>query len=153
MENATPRVTTDWKILEMNTTQNFFELLGRVLLSALFLIAGLGKIGGYAATQGYMEAMGVPGALLPLVIALEVGGALAIIVGWRTRLTAFLLAGFSIVSALVFHNALGDQVQFVMFMKNFAIAGAFLLLVARGAGDWSLDARRAASVAPLRDRP
>ena len=153
MENATPRVTTDWKILEMNTTQNFFELLGRVLLSALFLIAGLGKIGGYAATQGYMEAMGVPGALLPLVIALEVGGALAIIVGWRTRLIAFLLAGFSIVSALVFHNALGDQVQFVMFMKNFAIAGAFLLLVARGAGDWSLDARRAASVAPLRDRP
>lgn len=137
----------------MNTTQNFVELLGRVLLSALFLIAGLGKIGGYAATQGYMEAMGVPGALLPLVIALEVGGALAIIVGWRTRLTAFLLAGFSIVSALVFHNALGDQVQFVMFMKNFAIAGAFLLLVARGAGDWSLDARRAASVAPLRDRP
>ena len=153
MENATPRVTTDWKILEMNTTQNFFELLGRVLLSALFLIAGLGKIGGYAATQGYMEAMGVPGALLPLVIALEVGGALAIIVGWRTRLIAFLLAGFSIVSALVFHNALGDQVQFVMLMKNFAIAGAFLLLVARGAGDWSLDARRAASVAPLRDRP
>ena len=137
----------------MNTTQNFVELLGRVLLSALFLIAGLGKIGGYAATQGYMEAMGVPGALLPLVIALEVGGALAIIVGWRTRLTAFLLAGFSIVSALVFHNALGDQVQFVMLMKNFAIAGAFLLLVARGAGDWSLDARRAASVAPLRDRP
>ena len=137
----------------MNTTQNFVELLGRVLLSALFLIAGLGKIGGYAATQGYMEAMGVPGALLPLVIALEVGGALAIVVGWRTRLTAFLLAGFSIVSALVFHNALGDQVQFVMLMKNFAIAGAFLLLVARGAGDWSLDARRAASVAPLRDRP
>ena len=136
----------------MNTTQNFVELLGRVLLSALFLIAGLGKIGGYAATQGYMEAMGVPGALLPLVIALEVGGALAIVVGWRTRLTAFLLAGFSIVSALVFHNALGDQVQFVMLMKNFAIAGAFLLLVARGAGDWSLDARRAASVAPLRDR-
>lgn len=137
----------------MNTTQNFVELLGRVLLSALFLIAGLGKIGGYAATQGYMEAMGVPGALLPLVIALEVGGALAIIVGWRTRLIAFLLAGFSIVSALVFHNALGDQVQFVMFMKNFSIAGAFLVLVARGAGDWSLDARREASVAPHRSRP
>ena len=137
----------------MNTTQNLTELLGRFLLAALFLIAGLGKIGGYAATQGYMQAMGVPGMLLPLVIALEVGGALAIIAGWRTRLVAFLLAGFSIVSALVFHSALGDQVQFVMFMKNFAIAGAFLLLVARGAGDWSLDARRAASVAPLRDRP
>lgn len=137
----------------MNTTQNFVELLGRILLAALFLIAGLGKIGGYAATQGYMESMGLPGALLPLVIALEVGGALAIIAGWRTRLVAFLLAGFSIVSALVFHRALGDQVQFVMFMKNFSIAGAFLVLVARGAGDWSLDARRAASVDPQRSRP
>lgn len=137
----------------MNTTQNFVELLGRILLAALFLIAGLGKIGGYAATQGYMESMGLPGALLPLVIALEVGGALAIIAGWRTRLVAFLLAGFSIVSALVFHSALGDQVQFVMFMKNFSIAGAFLLLVARGAGDWSLDARREASVDPQRSRP
>ena len=137
----------------MNTTQNFVELLGRILLAALFLIAGLGKIGGYAATQGYMESMGLPGALLPLVIALEVGGALAIIAGWHTRLVAFLLAGFSIVSALVFHSALGDQVQFVMFMKNFSIAGAFLLLVARGAGDWSLDARREASVDPQRSRP
>ena len=136
----------------MNTTQNFIELLGRILLATLFLIAGLGKIGGYAATQGYMEAMGVPGMLLPLVIALEVGGALAIIAGWRTRLVAFLLAGFSIVSAVLFHSALGDQVQFVMFMKNFSIAGAFLLLVARGAGDWSLDARREASVAPQRSR-
>ena len=137
----------------MNTTQNFIELLGRILLATLFLIAGLGKIGGYAATQGYMEAMGVPGMLLPLVIALEVGGALAIIAGWRTRLVAFLLAGFSIVSAVLFHSALGDQVQFVMFMKNFSIAGAFLLLVARGAGDWSLDARREASVDPQRSRP
>ena len=137
---------------EMNTTQNFIELLGRILLATLFLIAGLGKIGGYAATQGYMEAMGVPGMLLPLVIALEVGGALAIIAGWRTRLVAFLLAGFSIVSAVLFHSALGDQVQFVMFMKNLSIAGAFLLLVARGAGDWSLDARREASVAPQRSR-
>ena len=136
----------------MNTTQNFIELLGRILLATLFLIAGLGKIGGYAATQGYMEAMGVPGMLLPLVIALEVGGALAIIAGWRTRLVAFLLAGFSIVSAVLFHSALGDQVQFVMFMKNLSIAGAFLLLVARGAGDWSLDARREASVAPQRSR-
>jgi putative oxidoreductase len=152
MQNAITQATADWRIPAMHTTQNLVELLGRTLLAALFLIAGLGKIGGYAATQGYMEAMGVPAALLPLVIALEVGGALAIIVGWRTRLVAFLLAGFTIVSALVFHRALGDQVQFVMFLKNVAIAGAFLLLVARGAGGWSLDARREASVAPQRSR-
>jgi putative oxidoreductase len=126
----------------MTTQQNLADVLGRVLIAAIFLIAGLGKISGYAATQGYMASMGVPGALLPLVIALEVGGALAIIVGWRTRLVAFLLAGFSIVSALIFHSALGDQAQFILFMKNLAMAGGFLFLVVHGAGDWSLDARR-----------
>jgi putative oxidoreductase len=126
----------------MTTQQNLADLVGRVLIAAIFLVAGLGKITGYAATQGYMASMGVPGALLPLVIALEVGGAIAIIAGWRTRLVAFLLAGFSVVSALIFHSALGDQTQFILFMKNLAMAGGFLFLVAHGAGDWSLDARR-----------
>ena len=132
----------------MNTQQNVADLLGRVLIAAIFLISGLGKISGYAGTQGYMAAMGVPGALLPLVIALEVLGAVAIIVGWRTRLVAFLFAGFSVVSALIFHRALGDQAQFIMFMKNLAIAGGFLFLVARGAGGWSLDARRDSLTSP-----
>ncbi len=134
----------------MNTTQNLADLAGRILLAALFLIAGLQKIGGYAGTQGYMEAMGVPGALLPLVIALEVGGAIAIIAGWHTRLFAFLLAGFTLLSALVFHRAPGDPMQAILFMKNLAIAGGFLLLVARGPLEWSLDARRAALAAPGR---
>jgi putative oxidoreductase len=132
----------------MNTTQNTADLLGRILIALIFLLSGLHKIGGYEATQGYMAAMGVPGALLPIVIALEVVGALAIILGYHTRLFAFLLAGFSIVSALLFHRALGDQVQFIMFMKNLAMAGGFLFLVARGAGGWSLDARRAYHSAP-----
>ena len=132
----------------MNAQQNFLDLAGRVLIAAIFLISGLGKIAGYAGTQGYMAAMGVPGALLPLVIALEVLGAVAIIVGWRTRLVAFLFAGFSVVSALIFHRALGDQAQFIMFMKNLAIAGGFLFLVARGAGGWSLDARRDSLTSP-----
>jgi putative oxidoreductase len=126
----------------MNNTENFADLAGRILISLIFLLAGLQKIGGYEGTQAYMAAMGVPGALLPLVIALEVGGAIAIILGWRTRIVAFLLAGFSIVSALIFHRALGDQMQFIMFMKNLAMAGGFLFLVARGAGEWSLDGRR-----------
>jgi putative oxidoreductase len=137
----------------MNTQQNLADLVGRVLIAAIFLIAGLNKIGGYAGTQGYMEAMGVPGVLLPLVIALEVIGAVAIIVGWRTRLFALLLAGFSVVSALIFHRALGDQVQFILFMKNFAIAGGFLFLVARGPGAWSLDARRAGLATAEARRP
>ena len=127
----------------MNTQQNLADLLGRVLIAAIFLVAGLNKISGYDGTVGYMESMGVPGVLLPLVIALEVLGAVAIIVGWRTRLFAFLLAGFSVVSAVIFHRALGDSLQFILFMKNVAMAGGFLFLVARGAGEWSLDARRA----------
>lgn len=132
----------------MNTQRNFADLTGRILISAIFLQAGIGKIGGYAGTQGYMEAMGVPGALLPFVIALEILAPIAIIVGYRARIAAFLLAGFSIVSAVLFHRAAGDPTQAIMFMKNLALAGGFLFLVARGAGDWSLDARREALVKP-----
>jgi len=136
----------------MNTQQNLADLLGRILIAAIFLLAGLNKIGGYAGTQGYMESMGVPGGLLPLVIAVEVLGAVAIIAGWHTRLFAFLLAGFSIVSALIFHRALGDSMQFILFMKNLAMAGGFLFLVARGPGEWSLDARNARLGAPAAGR-
>jgi putative oxidoreductase len=132
----------------MSTQQNLVDLAGRILIAAIFLIAGLNKIGGYAGTQGYMESMGVPGMMLPLVIALEILGALAIILGYRTRLFAFLLAGFCVVSALLFHGKLGDQMQFILFMKNLAMAGGFLFLVARGPGEWSLDARSERLAAP-----
>ena len=117
-----------------NALRDFTELGGRVLLATLFLVAGLGKIGSYAATAGYMTAVGLPGELLPAVIAAEVLGAIVIVVGWRTRVTAFLLAGFTLVSALIFHNDFADQVQSVMFLKNVSVAGGFLLLVGRGAG-------------------
>jgi len=122
------------------------QLIGRVLMSIVFLVAGFGKLGaGYAGTQGYMESMGVPGMLLPLVIAVELGGGLAILLGWKTRIAAFLLAGFSILTALLFHANLADQMQSIQFMKNLAIAGGFLFLVAAEPHDWSLDARRAAT--------
>ena len=80
-----------------------------------------------------------PGALLPLVIALEVFGALAIIIGYKTKVVAFLLAGFSIVSAILFHNNFDDQMQAALFMKNIAIAGGFMFLVVNGAGLFSID--------------
>ena len=86
-----------------------------------------------------MESVGVPGQLLPLVIATEVLGSLAIIMGFKTRWVAFLLAGFSVVSAILFHSNMADQMQSILFMKNIAIAGGFLLLVAHGAGALSLD--------------
>ena len=128
----------------MRNTYNFAELSGRVLIAVLFLMGGIGKLGaGYAGTQGYMQSQGVPGALLPLVIALEIGGAALIIAGLWTRLTALALAGFTIAAAVLFHANFADQVQMILFMKNFAIAGGFLILVAHGAGAWSVDARRA----------
>ncbi|MCW8877429.1 MAG: DoxX family protein [Kangiellaceae bacterium] len=123
----------------MKLIENYGNLVGRILISIIFLMAGASKIPGYEATQGYMEAMGVPGALLPIVIATEIVGALAIILGYKTRLAAFLLAGFSLVSALFFHLDFADQTQSILFMKNVAIAGGFLFLVANGAGYVSVD--------------
>jgi putative oxidoreductase len=119
------------------------ELTGRVFLAALFLLSGIGKLGAYSATAGYMASVGVPRGLLPIVIGLEIGGALALIVGWQTRVVAFLLAGFTIISALIFHTHFADQIQMIMFWKNTSIAGGLLLLVVHGAGPLSLDGRSA----------
>lgn len=120
------------------------QLTGRVLMSAIFIMAGINKISGYAGTQGYMESMGVPGAMLPLVILLELGGGLAILFGWQTRIAAFLLAGFSVLSAVIFHANFGDQMQSILFMKNLAMAGGLLFLVAGERHGWSIDAKREA---------
>ena len=81
------------------------------------------------------------GALLPLVILLEVVGGLTLMLGWQTRITAFLLAGFTIVATLIFHSNLGDQTQMLFFLKNLAIAGGLLLVALHGAGPWSIDNR------------
>ena len=126
-----------------NTVKNVSELIGRTFLAVLFLLSGVGKIGAYAATAAYMSSVGVPGVLLPVVIATEVLGALAIILGWHTRIAAFLLAGYSLLAALIFHANFADQIQMIMFLKNVSIAGGLLLLVGNGAGALSLDRRRA----------
>lgn len=120
----------------------YSSVVARVLLAHIFVLAGVNKIMGYAGTQGYMEAMGVPGMLLPLVIILELGGGLALIAGWQTKWIAYALAGFSVVSAVIFHNNLGDQTHMIMFMKNFAMAGGLLLLAEHGAGAFSMDNRK-----------
>ena len=117
------------------------QFVARLFLGHIFLLAGISKIGAYAGTQGYMDAMGVPGMLLPLVILLEVGAGLAIIAGWKTRWAAIALAGFTVISAVIFHNNFGDQMQMIMFMKNIAISGGLMLLAIHGAGAYSLDNR------------
>lgn len=125
----------------MTTFQNLSAPLGRILISLIFVVTGINKIFNFAGTQAYMESAGVPGVLLVPVIALEVLGGLAIIAGWQARLAAFLLAGFSLISAVLFHADFGDQMQTIMFMKNVALAGGFLMIVSLGAGPWSVDGR------------
>jgi putative oxidoreductase len=122
--------------------------LARLLLAFMFITSGLQKITGYAGTQQYMEAMGVPGALLPLAILTEVVGGIALLLGWQARIAAVLLAGFSIVSGLLFHlipsfgmEGMAAQGETISFMKNMTIAGGMLMVVAMGPGKWSLDSR------------
>lgn len=126
-----------------NTLTNTAELTGRILMATLFVLAGAGKIAQYEGTQAYMAAMGVPGAMLPLVIALELGGGLALIAGFQTRLIALALAGFSLASAVIFHSNLADQTMFIMFFKNVSMAGGFLIIAAHGPGAFSLDRKLA----------
>jgi len=113
-------------------------VFSRGLMSLIFIGAGYSKLTGYAGTQSYMEAMNVPGSLLPLVIALELGGGIALLLGLHTRLIAGLLAGFCIVTGFLFHGV-ADQMNQIMLMKNLAIAGGLLALVRTGAGTPSLD--------------
>lgn len=133
---------------------NVLNLAGRAGMSLIFILSGWQKLGGYSATQAYMESVGVPGALLPLVILLELGGGLAILAGGLTRWVALAMAAFSLISAVLFHANFGDQMQSIMFMKNIAMAGGFLVLASSGAGAWSLDAElaRRRHAAPARQR-
>lgn len=119
---------------------NIIELSGRILLGHIFLLAGISKLGeGYAGTAGYMDSMGVPGGLLPVVIAVEILGGLMVILGFKARWAAFALAGFSIVAAVIFHSNLADQMQMILFMKNLSMAGGLLLLSVHGSGVLSVD--------------
>ena len=126
-------------LIRSDALSNLTEAAGRVLLAVLFLLSGIGKIGAYAATGAYMAAFGVPSALLPVVIATEIFGALAIILGWKARVAGFLLAGFCLLTATIFHHNLADQAQLIHFFKDLAIAGGMLLLMVNGAGPLSLD--------------
>jgi putative oxidoreductase len=116
-------------------------MAGRILLATMFVLSGFTKISAYSGTQQYMEAVGVPGVLLPLVIVLELVGGLMIAAGFFTRITALALAGFTLLSAVLFHADFGDQMQTILFLKNLSIAGGFLMLTAFGPGALSLDAR------------
>jgi putative oxidoreductase len=118
------------------------NLIGRVLLVAIFLPEAWVKIRGYDAAVAYMARFGVPGALLPLAIAVEIAAPILIAVGWQTRLAALALAGFCFATALLFHADFANPNQVLQFWKNLAMAGGFLMLAANGAGAWAFDARK-----------
>jgi putative oxidoreductase len=119
-------------------------LVGRLLLATIFIFSGLGKLAAPAATIGYIESAGLPFATLAFAAALatELGGGLLLVFGIKTRLVAAALAGFSIVTGLAFHHAIGDQNQLIHLLKNIAMAGGLLQVVAFGAGAYSFDERR-----------
>jgi putative oxidoreductase len=127
------------------TTQaTSLPFVGRALLAAIFLVSAAGKLAAPAATMGYIAAMGLPFPTVSLAgaIGVELIGGLLLLLGYQTRLTALALAAFSIVTGLAFHSAIGDQNQMFHLLKNFAMAGGLLQVVAFGAGAFSLDAHR-----------
>ena len=130
----------------MDTRKDVAALLGRVLLALMFVWAGYGKITGYAGTAGWMASSGMPmvGLLLPLAILIELGGGIALIVGFKARWVALALAGFTLVASLIFHNfwaMTGDAVMTntLFFYKNVAVIGGMLMVFAFGPGRFSVD--------------
>ncbi len=132
----------------MTTTYNALALVGRILLAAMFLVSGYGKIGGFEGTVGYISSVGLP---LPQVLAvaaiiLELGAGIALIVGFKTRWAAIALALFCLAAAFLFHNywampAAQQMMQQILFLKDLAIAGGLMMLTVAGPGAWSLDRR------------
>jgi putative oxidoreductase len=124
-----------WRI-NMNA---IIQPLGRAMLALIFILAGVGKIQDPAGTMGYMQAMGVPGALLWPTVALEIIGGICVAIGFQTRIAAFALAIFSIATAVIFHRNFADQMQMILFLKNIAMAGGLLLLATSARTAFSID--------------
>lgn len=123
----------------MGKSSDLAMLIGRILLAAMFIWAGYGKIGGYEGTVGYMASKGLPGILLPAVIALEVGGGILIVLGFFSRWIGLLTAIFCVAAAVIFHFDFGDRGQAISFMKNISIAGGMLYLWAAGPGSLAIN--------------
>ena len=118
---------------------NVLDLLGRILISALFLINGVFKISNYDGSVDWMESFGVPGILIIPAIMLEIIGSIMIIVGYKSKIAAGFLSLFCITTAIIFHNDFSDQMQFTSFLKNIALAGGFLFIAVNGTKDFSIE--------------
>ena len=118
---------------------NVLDLLGRILISTLFLLNGVFKISNYDGTVGWIESFGMPGILIIPAIILEVIGPILIIVGYKAKIAAGFLSLFCILTAIIFHNDFSDQMQLTSFLKNIALAGGFLFIVVNGTKDLSVE--------------
>jgi putative oxidoreductase len=129
--------------MKNQTHTHYLPAFGRLLLATIFLISGLGKLAAPAATIGYIGSTGAPFPVVgyAIAVAVEVGGGLLILLGYKARAVATVMAVFAVATAFMFHHAFGDQNQMIHFLKNIAIAGGFLQIAAFGAGSFSLDAR------------
>ena len=127
----------------MSTSTDALAFVGRCLMATLLIMSGFGKVMGPQATLDWIASVGLPQPPIAYVasIAIELGGGLLLILGWQTRIVAALLAIFAIATALIFHRNVADQNQLFHFLKNIAVTGGFLQLMAFGAGRWSVDAR------------
>jgi len=115
------------------------ELIGRIFLSALFLFNGIAKIFDYERTIEYMENFGVPSYLIIPAIIIEILFPILLIIGYKTRLSAIVLAAFTILLAVIFHTDFSNQIQLTQFLKNFSIAGGFLIIFVYGPNKYSID--------------
>ena len=118
---------------------NILDLVGRIFISLVFLLSGINKIGNYEGTIGWMESLGMPGIFLIPAIILEIGAPILIMIGYKVKISAALLSLFCIATAIIFHTDFSNQMQFVSFMKNIALAGGFLFLVINETKEFSLE--------------
>jgi len=121
---------------------NLLDLIGRVMVSAIFLFSGINKIFNYAGTVGWMEGYGIPGILLVPAIVIEILFPILIIIGYQTRVAAVGLFLFSLVTALIFHLDFGNQMQVIAFLKNIGLAGGMLFLIINGTKDFSFEKKK-----------
>ena len=122
--------------------KNFVDLLSRVLISIIFLFSGVNKILNYDSTAQWMEGFGVPALLLIPTIAMEIILPILIIVGYKIRIAATLLALFCIATGVIFHLDFSDQMQTIQLLKNFGLAGGFLFIAVNGPKGWAVGAKK-----------
>ena len=121
---------------------NLFDLIGRIFISLVFLLSGYNKIFNYDNTISWMEGFGIPGFLLWAAIVLEILLPIFIIIGYRTQISATILAMFCLATALIFHNDFANQMQIIAFLKNFGLAGGFLFIATNGPKEWAIEKKK-----------